>query len=836
MWQSNGFGNGASFQNNFNLNDFSSPPYGEPSTPLPGQHTFAQLPFGDGSDFQPEVGLYNQDAYFQNQYAAPQQHFSPPQFKMSPANNSNIRPAPQINARAAELKAQLLRSKEARGGSATPPVPAVGLVTRQTAPAEVQDSLRGSPQTPMTATVTQQLDDLISEHSGSKPTTQASVKHELPNDKSMASKRPQQNSTDMNGSAKSQELSLGSPNKVPKPGINGKSPVQAIGKENMSRHASHGSISEGEVVEDSPKKTTFPTVPKERQPASKIYTLSDEPARTLDHRPAKRPTSRGPRDGSPSRRPPPSNPRGYSQRSEDRHDEPQLQTDRRSYQPNHRPERKSTSDSDRDSRPRWSSRDESRHRPDSVNGHGREKINKPVKPSIPSLADVLPHDANLKDWLEITGYHNAQYRDRILYRRREIAKLDAAKQKLLAEEESEKGGLPANLGPQTPSSMLPPPIPNKAGSKTESAPPPREAVDDFKRDRVVSNKHGYNDVDDDYDRGSSRKIARTDDREHVSRSKEERSKEEENYDHRRPRSSDFGPSRRSSLDHRDERDSARHRYDDDRNSRGPRGSSRDRDVSPGRRAYESRPAARFGSEDGHDREEHLQRDERPFVNVGGYRGKAYDPNYRARGRGRGREPFQSHLHAEAKPEPTFGNKLANSKPYRDPKGFYRGGKGDSRYFIVKSFNEDNVSKCIADSVWTTQLQNGTIFKEAFETCRNVILVFSINKSRAFQGYARMESLPGTVEAPDWQRAINWESAGAFKVRWLAICSTRFHRIGHLKNALNENQAVLIGKDGQEIEENCGAGLIELIDEEAREALASWRHSDEHTKTTWEDYR
>lgn len=79
-------------------------------------------------------------------------------------------------------------------------------------------------------------------------------------------------------------------------------------------------------------------------------------------------------------------------------------------------------------------------------------------------------------------------------------------------------------------------------------------------------------------------------------------------------------------------------------------------------------------------------------------------------------------------------------------------EAETRYFIVKSFNEENVLRCIQDvslyvlievchlidfglqSVWTTQVQNGSIFKEAFETCKNVILVFSINKSRAFQGY------------------------------------------------------------------------------------------------------
>ena len=89
----------------------------------------------------------------------------------------------------------------------------------------------------------------------------------------------------------------------------------------------------------------------------------------------------------------------------------------------------------------------------------------------------------------------------------------------------------------------------------------------------------------------------------------------------------------------------------------------------------------------------------------------------------------------------------------------------------------------------------------------------------------MESLPGSVEKPQWQGAINWESTGAFKVKWLVICSTRFSRIGHLKNPYNENQAVLIGKDGQEIEERCGSALIELIDEEVESALRSTFYDD-----------
>ena len=116
----------------------------------------------------------------------------------------------------------------------------------------------------------------------------------------------------------------------------------------------------------------------------------------------------------------------------------------------------------------------------------------------------------------------------------------------------------------------------------------------------------------------------------------------------------------------------------------------------------------------------------------------------------------------------------------------------------------------------------------------------------------MESLPGSIEIPEWQRAINWESAGAFKVKvispryllkfgtrlihfqWLVICATRFHRVGHLKNTYNDNQAVLIGKDGQEIEEACGAALIELIDEEADQIVETKRRIKSEERD-WDDH-
>ena len=80
----------------------------------------------------------------------------------------------------------------------------------------------------------------------------------------------------------------------------------------------------------------------------------------------------------------------------------------------------------------------------------------------------------------------------------------------------------------------------------------------------------------------------------------------------------------------------------------------------------------------------------------------------------------------------------------------------------------------------------------------------------------MSSLPGAAPDPSWVRNLLWQSSPAFHVRWASTVATPFSRVGHLRNALNDDQAVLVGRDGQEIEAECGAALCELLDEEMEE--------------------
>jgi hypothetical protein len=564
--------------------------------------------------------------------------------------------------------------------------------TNQATRVEGPCSLRASPQTPVTATEKshQELEiaALISQFSVPNPAADASVKQQqIPNDSSIAN--PQQISKQPDLPAKSQTPLVGSPTKVTKAASHEKklsNTTAIMGFAN--RHASNGSASEqseGEILEDpAPSKTLPTTKPKEAQNVSKILKTDDPPFRKpRDDLLAKPTYNRGLHEDSPPRRSLPPSSNIQVQRSRDeRRDDIEPRSDRRlyqSYQPDYKNEWKEHPNLERSSVPRRDPRDDQYRRHNSANEQyraeptteqPRETVNREAREQKPpTLTDLLLLDEDLREWLEITGYHNAPYRNKILNRRRAIAALDAERDKLLAEMEAEeRGGVRVPITNQTPaSSMLPPPIPNKSGSRVETIVAAENSTD-IQRDRVVSNKRPFSDVQDSKEESNTGKFARVESRPPPPRVKEDRRiKEEEDLDNRRPRSSDFD-SRRSSIDRRDDRDPVRYR-------------SRERDLSPGPRAYENRPPARSRPERPY--EDDLYDDDsfgsgsRQYEVRGGYRGKAYDPNYRGRGRGRGRGDTSREYpsHQEQKNDTGFGSRIANGRPFKDPRGFDRGGKG-----------------------------------------------------------------------------------------------------------------------------------------------------------------
>lgn len=56
---------------------------------------------------------------------------------------------------------------------------------------------------------------------------------------------------------------------------------------------------------------------------------------------------------------------------------------------------------------------------------------------------------------------------------------------------------------------------------------------------------------------------------------------------------------------------------------------------------------------------------------------------------------------------------------------------DTRFFLIKSNNADNVDISKKNSVWATLPQNEANLNQAFKESRNVLLIFSVNESGEF---------------------------------------------------------------------------------------------------------
>jgi cleavage and polyadenylation specificity factor subunit 4 len=69
----------------------------------------------------------------------------------------------------------------------------------------------------------------------------------------------------------------------------------------------------------------------------------------------------------------------------------------------------------------------------------------------------------------------------------------------------------------------------------------------------------------------------------------------------------------------------------------------------------------------------------------------------------------------------------------------------TRYFVIKAHSPRDVKLSMQKNIWATQRMNEAKLNEAYEGAPAVVLFFSANESRAFQGYARMASKTGEAE-------------------------------------------------------------------------------------------
>ncbi|CAI5667703.1 unnamed protein product [Oreochromis niloticus] len=130
-----------------------------------------------------------------------------------------------------------------------------------------------------------------------------------------------------------------------------------------------------------------------------------------------------------------------------------------------------------------------------------------------------------------------------------------------------------------------------------------------------------------------------------------------------------------------------------------------------------------------------------------------------------------------------------------------------RYFIMKSSNIRNLEISQQKGIWSTTPSNETKLTKAFLENSAIILIFSVQGSGHFQGYARMTSVVSQEEScQDWGLM---ELGGVFSVEWIHKENIPFQCTQHILNPWNDNKKVQISRDGQELEPQAGSQLLLL---------------------------
>jgi len=139
---------------------------------------------------------------------------------------------------------------------------------------------------------------------------------------------------------------------------------------------------------------------------------------------------------------------------------------------------------------------------------------------------------------------------------------------------------------------------------------------------------------------------------------------------------------------------------------------------------------------------------------------------------------------------------------------------DAKFFIIKSYSEDNVHKSIKYGVWAST-PNGNrkldaAYREAKEkqdTCL-VFLFFSVNASAQFCGVAEM------IGAVDFDKSVTyWQQdkwSGQFPVKWHIIKDVPNSQFRHIVLENNDNKPVTNSRDTQEVKLEQGIEMMNIF--------------------------
>jgi len=139
---------------------------------------------------------------------------------------------------------------------------------------------------------------------------------------------------------------------------------------------------------------------------------------------------------------------------------------------------------------------------------------------------------------------------------------------------------------------------------------------------------------------------------------------------------------------------------------------------------------------------------------------------------------------------------------------------DAKFFIIKSYSEDDVHKSIKYNVWSSTPNGNKKLDAAYRDAQQksgscpIFLFFSVNTSGQFVGVAEM------IEPVDFDKNVEyWQQdkwIGCFPVKWHIVKDVPNSLLKHIIIENNENKPVTNSRDTQEVKLEQGLQVLKIF--------------------------
>ncbi|XP_044489531.1 YTH domain-containing protein ECT1-like isoform X2 [Mangifera indica] len=139
---------------------------------------------------------------------------------------------------------------------------------------------------------------------------------------------------------------------------------------------------------------------------------------------------------------------------------------------------------------------------------------------------------------------------------------------------------------------------------------------------------------------------------------------------------------------------------------------------------------------------------------------------------------------------------------------------DAKFFIIKSYSEDNVHKSIKYGVWASTPNGNKKLDYAYHEAKEkdgmcpIFLLFSVNASAQFCGVTEMVGPVDFDKNVDYWLQDKW--SGQFPVKWHIIKDVPNSQFRHILLKNNENKPATNSRDTQEVEMEPGMEMLNIF--------------------------